>query len=69
MALDRRDPATFAALYAPYGDQRRYESSTRDHEARHRDEEWMGWLRQKAGIKSDWVPPDEAKGKASSDDA
>ena len=69
MALDRRDPATFAALYAPYGDQRRYESSTRDHEARHLDDEWMGWLRQKAGIKSDWVPPDEAKSKASSDDA
>ena len=27
MALDKREPATFAALYAPYGDQRRYESS------------------------------------------
>jgi peptidyl-prolyl cis-trans isomerase D len=69
MALDRRDPATFAALYAPYSDQRRYETTTRDHEVRHLDEEWMGWLRQQAGLKPDWVPPDEARTKALSDDA
>ena len=29
----------------------------------------MKWLRQKAGLADDWVPPDEAKGKSASDDA
>ena len=31
-------------------------------------DQWMGWLRQQAGLDRDWVPPDEAKGKTSSDD-
>ncbi len=26
---------------------------------------WMGWLRQQAGLKPDWVPPDEAKNESS----
>ena len=69
MALDRREPATFSALYAPYGDQRRYESSTQNQAGRQLVEEWMNWLRRKAGLKTDWVPPDEAKGKAAPDEA
>ena len=52
MALDKREPATFAALYAPYGDQRRYESTAKNQAARQLAEEWMGWLRQKAGLTS-----------------
>ena len=69
MALEKREPATFTTLYAPYGDQRRYESSAQREAERELSEEWMSWLRQKAGLKSDWVPPDEVKGKAASDEA
>jgi len=68
MALDKREPATFTALYAPYSDQRRYESSAQDQAGRQLADEWMNWLRQKAGLRADWVPPDEVKGKATSDD-
>ncbi len=61
MTLDRREPATFAALYAPNGDEYRYKMMARELAARQQDEQWMGWLRQQAGLKSDWIPPDEAK--------
>jgi peptidyl-prolyl cis-trans isomerase D len=69
MALEKREPATFTALYAPYGDQRRYESSAQNQAAQQLADEWMKWLRQKAGLQADWVPPDEVKGKQSSDEA
>ena len=68
MALEKREPATFTALYAPYGDQRRYEGSAQNEAGRKLAEEWMNWLRQKAGLRADWVPPDEVKGKSASDD-
>lgn len=68
MTLDRREPATFAALYAPNGDEFRYKMFARDQAARQLDETWMGWLRAQAGLKPDWVPPDE-KGKSASEDA
>ena len=68
MALDRREPATFAALYAPNGDEFRYKMSAATQAARQLDEEWMGWLRQQAGLETDWVPPDEAKGKSPAED-
>jgi peptidyl-prolyl cis-trans isomerase D len=61
MTLDRREPASFSALYAPNGDEYRYKSMARDQAFRQQDEQWMGWLRQQAGLKPDWVPPDEAK--------
>jgi len=62
MTLERRQPATFAALYAPNGDEFRYKLSAERQGERQLDEEWMGWLRQQAGLKPDWVPPNEAKG-------
>lgn len=65
MALDRREPATFGALYAPNGDEFRYKMITRQQSERELVNQWMGWLRQQAGLKSDWVPPDEAKAQAS----
>ena len=61
MTLDRREPATFSALYAPNGDEYRYKSMAREQASRQQDEQWMGWLRQQAGLKPDWIPPDEAK--------
>ncbi len=67
MALGNREPATFAKLYAPNGDEFRYKTMARDQAARRLDEQWMGWLRQQAGITPDWVPPDEAKGKATAE--
>ncbi len=67
MALGNREPATFAKLYAPNGDEFRSKTMARDQAARRLDEQWMGWLRQQAGITGDWVPPDEAKGKATAE--
>jgi len=69
MLPDRREPATFAALYAPNGDEFRYKMLARDQAARHLDEQWMGWLRHQAGLERDWIPPDESKGKSSAEDA
>lgn len=67
MTLLNREPATFAKLYAPNGDEFRYKYLALREAARRADEQWMGWLRQQAGITPDWVPPDEARGKAASD--
>ncbi|MBV8127415.1 MAG: peptidyl-prolyl cis-trans isomerase [Planctomycetaceae bacterium] len=61
MTLDRREPASFSALYASNGDEYRYKSMAREQASRQQDEQWMGWLRQQAGLKPDWIPPDEAK--------
>jgi hypothetical protein len=69
LTLDRREPATFAALYAPNGDEFRYKMFARDQAARQLDEGWMSSLRQQAGLKPDWVPPDEVKGKSPYDEA
>jgi hypothetical protein len=69
MVPERREPATFATLYAPNGDELRYKMFARDQAARLLDEEWMGWLRDQAGLDRDWIPPDESKGKVSNDDA
>jgi peptidyl-prolyl cis-trans isomerase D len=69
MVPERREPATFAALYAPNGDELRYKMFARDQAARQLDQEWMGWLRDKAGLAADWIPADESKGKTTEDDA
>ncbi len=62
MTLDRREPVTFSALYgAANSDEFRYKSMVREEAAKRQDEEWMAWLRQQAGLKPDWIPPDEAK--------
>ncbi len=61
LTLDRREPASFRALYASNGDEYRYKSMAREQASRQQDEQWMGWLRQQAGLKPDWIPPDEAK--------
>jgi hypothetical protein len=69
MALDKREPATFAALYAPYSDSRSYAGLAERHAAHELADDWMKWLRQKAGLADDWVPPDEVKGHSASDEA
>jgi hypothetical protein len=56
---DRREPASFAALYAPNGDYMRYLSESLDEAQRRRDDEWMNQLRKQAGLKPDWKPRDE----------
>jgi peptidyl-prolyl cis-trans isomerase D len=62
MTLDRREPATFTALYAaPNNDEFRYKNTAREVASRQQDDQWMGWLRSQAGLKTDWVPPDEAR--------
>jgi peptidyl-prolyl cis-trans isomerase D len=69
MVPERREPATFAALYAPNGDELRYKMFARDQAGRVLDEDWMGWLRDQAGLSRNWVPPDESKAKPSTDEA
>ena len=63
MMLDRRDPATFEALYAPAGDEFRYKSFAREQADRQLVDNWMNWLRRQAGVPDNWVPADEAKEK------
>jgi hypothetical protein len=65
MTLDRREPATFAALYAPNGDEFRYKMFAREQAGRQLVDHWLGWLRQQAGVKPDWAPADEAKSESS----
>jgi len=67
MTLERRDPATFASLYAVNGDEFRYKYSTQREAARRLEENWLGWLRKQAGLKPDWIPPDEAKSKSAAE--
>ncbi len=64
LALDHREPASFAALYAPNGDEFRYKMVARAQAEGELIEHWMGWLRQQAGLGPDWIPPDEAKAEA-----
>ena len=47
MTLDRREPVTFAALYAPNGDEYRYQMMARELAAKQQDE--SGWLAAAAG--------------------
>ena len=61
MTLDRHEPARFTALYAPNGDEFRYKNIVREQAMKRQDEEWMSYLRRKAELKEDWVPPDEVK--------
>ena len=69
MVPERREPATFASLYAPNGDEFRYKMSARQEAGRQLEDQWMGWLRQQAGLDTTWIAPDEARGKSSADDA
>jgi hypothetical protein len=65
MALDKRDPATFATLYyTPNSEEFRYKMVARQQAERDLVDHWMGWLRQEAGLKADWVPADEAKSES-----
>jgi peptidyl-prolyl cis-trans isomerase D len=63
MTLERRDPATFAALYAPAGDEYKYKSFAKEQADRQLVEGWLGWLRHQAGVPDGWVPADEAREK------
>jgi hypothetical protein len=65
LALNRREPATFATLYAPNGDEFRYKMVARQQADRELVDHWMGWLRQQADLKADWIPSDEAKSESS----
>jgi peptidyl-prolyl cis-trans isomerase D len=66
LTLDRRIPASFAALYAPNGDSIRYQREALTEGSQERDREWMDLLRARAGLDPKWVPSDEAKGEAAS---
>ncbi len=66
MALDRREPASFATLYyTPNSEEFRYKMVARQQAERDLIDHWMGWLRRQAGLKDDWVPADESKSQSS----
>jgi hypothetical protein len=59
MALDRRDPANFATLFGPNGSLSSYYGETRTDLLTINLTEGMAKLREEAGLKADWTPPDE----------
>jgi len=61
ITLDRREPASLAALYAPTGEEFRFKTLVDQEARRQQDEFWMNRLREQAGLTRDWIPPDEAK--------
>jgi hypothetical protein len=61
MTLDRREPATFAKLYAPYSDELRYRRLAYEQASKQQSDQWITRLREQAGLKPDWIPPDEAR--------
>jgi peptidyl-prolyl cis-trans isomerase D len=62
LTLDRKEPADFKSLYAKTNsDEFRYKNMALQQASREQESQWMGWLRQQAGLSPDWVPPDEAK--------
>jgi peptidyl-prolyl cis-trans isomerase D len=67
LTLNRRDPASFAALYAPNGDYIRFQRETFLEALKRRDDEWMGALRKKAGLDPNWVPKDELNRESAAD--
>ena len=67
LTLNRRFPASFSVLYAPYGDLSRYRSEALGDAFKKRDERWMKELRGQAGLPPDWRPKDD--GRTSSDEA
>ncbi len=50
MVLERRDTATFAALYAPNGEEFRFKSLAREQADRQLINDWMASLRREAGV-------------------
>lgn len=66
LALNARIESTFRELYAPFNtsDLRFLELMSRYEAEQARYSTWMASLRTQAGLKSDWVPPDEAARKS-----
>src|SRR5262249_32747292 len=58
-ALDRREPATFTGLYGPLGLSLPYFSQAMRDANLAEQKNRIEALRTKAGLKPDWVPPDE----------
>ncbi len=63
MILDRREPASFAALYAPAGDEYRFTFAAKRKAERESVEHWLSTLRDQAGVPAGWTPADEATEK------
>lgn len=61
ITLDRREPASFTELYAPTGEEFRFKMLVNQEAGRQQDEYWMSRLREQAGLKPGWIPPDEEK--------
>lgn len=66
LTQEKREPASFATLYAPNGDYIRYQREAMTEAVRRRDDEWMNQLRAQAGLKPDWKPKEELDREASS---
>jgi peptidyl-prolyl cis-trans isomerase D len=59
VTLDRREPATFSGLYGPLGLSMPYFSEAVRDASQAEQKGRLEALRSKAGLKADWVPPDE----------
>lgn len=64
LTLNQRTPADFDKLYDTLGPQFELRREAMQAAQRIRDDAWMGSLRRKAGLPTDWVPKDDPKGDA-----
>ena len=59
MTLNQNIPADFATLYSPIGPKAPLQQEVFTDAYRKMAEEWMGQLREEAGLPEDWTPKDE----------
>ena len=61
LAVHQRLPANFKDLYAPFSERSTLEMRAFQEANARRSASWMSWLRDKAGLKPDWAPPNETE--------
>ncbi|WP_435015582.1 hypothetical protein TA3x_003126 [Tundrisphaera sp. TA3] len=61
MTLNQREPASFATLFGPNGSLSSFYSETRTDVLTRNLTDGMTRLREEAGLKPDWTPPDETR--------
>lgn len=64
LVLNQRAPANLAGLYDSFGPRRMFQEEVQSELLVARIRGWLEELRRKAGLKPDWVPPEEARKQA-----
>ena len=61
LAVHQRLPARFTDLYAPFSERPMLEMRALQEANARRSASWIGYLRERAGMKPDWSPPNETE--------